>query len=152
MSRKDCIDLLVKTIEGLNYGDTLNYEAIARLIGEDYGTKRFSDIVQAARRRLVNCGKMIECVQRVGYKVVEPDAYANHGIKQVMIGARRIDTGARIMTHAPVNDMSEVAREHHNRITDKMRNLQAAMAGASVEINMLNQPRVHPLLNSKRYD
>ena len=72
------------------------------------------------------------------YKVCDPDSYTGEGVRYMRHGARKIDMGAKIISHAPVKDMSLVAREAHNRVNDRMVQLQAAMAGASVEIHMLS--------------
>jgi hypothetical protein len=44
--------------------------------------------------------------------------------------------------------MSQEVREAHNRVNDRMVRLQAAMAGASVEIHMLSTTK-NPLLAAK---
>lgn len=148
MSRKDCIDSLVQAVEEKNYGDVLSFSEIGRIIGQKYGSTRYGDILQAARKRLIATGHMIVNVRGVGYKVCDPDDYTGEGVRYMRQGARKIDRGAKIISHAPVNDMSAEARAAHNRVNDRMVRLQAAMAGASVEIHML-EARKHPLLTSK---
>jgi len=80
--------------------------------------------------------------------VLRPDEYTQEGVKRVRQGAKRIDRGAKVLNHAPVNDMTQQAREIHNRVNDRMVRLQAAMAGASVEIHMLEKSK-NPLLLAK---
>lgn len=137
MDRKDAIDSLVKAVEEREYGDVLNYEEIGNIINQKHGYTAYNDILQSARKRLVAAGRMIVNVRGVGYKVCEPDNYTGEGIRYMRHGARKIDMGAKILSHAPVNDMTPQAREAHNRVNDRMLRLQAAMAGASVEIHML---------------
>jgi hypothetical protein len=91
---------------------------------------------------------MIVNVRGVGYKVCQPDNYTGEGVRYMRQGAKRIDRGAKIMNHAPINDMSQPAREAHNRVNDRMIRLQAAIAGASVEIHMLETSK-NPLLAAK---
>ena len=91
---------------------------------------------------------MVVNVRGVGYKVCAPDGYTNEGVRYMRQGARKIDRGAKIISHAPVNDMSPEARAAHNRVNDRMTMLQAAMAGASVEIHMLSTSK-NPLLVSR---
>ena len=148
MSRKESIDNLVKAVEERNYGDVLNFDEIGGIINQKHGTMAYNDILQAARKRLVAAGHMIVNVRGIGYKVCNPDEYTGEGLRYMRQGARRIDQGAKIMDHAPVNDMSQSAREAHNRVNDRMIRLKAAMAGASVEIHML-ESRKNPLLNAK---
>lgn len=148
MDRKTAIDNLVKAVEERNYGDVLNFDEIGGIINRKYGTMPYNDILQAARKRLIAAGHMIVNVRGIGYKVCMPDGYTGEGVRYMRQGARRIDRGAKIINHAPVNDMSPEAREAHNRVSDRMALLQAAMAGASVEIHMLSASK-NPLLAAK---
>lgn len=148
MNRQEAIDSLVKAVEERNYGDILDFKEIGYIIHQEYGTHAYSDILQAARKRLELAGHMIVNMRGIGYKVLQPDDYTKEGVKRVRQGARRIDRGAKVLNHAPVNDMSQEVREAHNRVNDRMVRLQAAMAGASVEIHMLSTTK-NPLLTAK---
>jgi hypothetical protein len=148
MNRKEAIDSLVKAVGERDYGDVLNFDEIGGIINQKHGTMQYNDILQAARKRLIAAGHMIVNVRGIGYKVCPPDGYTGEGVRYMRQGARRIDRGAKILNHAPVNDMSPQARETHNRVNDRMVRLQAAMAGASVEIHMLNTSK-NPLLTAK---
>ena len=148
MNRQESIDSLVKVVEGRDYGDVLNYNEIGEIINQKYGSTKYNDILQAAKRRLEIAGHMIVNVRGIGYKVCYPDGYTSEGVRQMRYGAKRIARGAKIIGHAPVNDMTPEAREAHNRVSDRMAILQAAVAGASVEIHML-ESRKHPLLATK---
>ena len=148
MTRKDAIDKLVTAVEGRNYGDVLTFDEIGDIIHQRYGRTMYNDILQAARKRLISAGHMIVNVRGIGYKVCAPDGYTGEGVRYMRQGARKIDRGAKIISHAPVNDMSPEAREAHNRVNDRMARLQAAMAGASVEIHMLSSTK-NPLLAAK---
>ena len=121
---------------------------IGEIIELRYGTHAYSDILQTARKRQVTTGHMIVNVRGIGYKVCRPDDYTGEGVRYMRQGARKIDRGAKIIGHAPVGDMSPEAREAHNRVNDRMMRLQAAMAGASVEIHMLSANK-HPLMVTK---
>ena len=149
MNRKDAIDSLVQAVEERNYGDVMCFGEIGKIIDQQYGHPAYSDILQAARKRLIEAGHMIVNVRGVGYKICEPDNYTGEGVRYMRHGARKIDRGAKIIGHAPVNDMSPQAREAHNRVNDRMLQLQAAIAGASVEIHMLSTTN-NPLLAARR--
>lgn len=148
MTRNEAIDNLVKAVEARNYGDVLNFDEIGGIINQKYGSAKYTDVLQTARKRLISAGHMIVNVRGIGYKVCEPDNYTGEGVRCVRRGARNIDMGSKILNHAPVNDMSPEAREAHNRVNDRMVRLQAAMAGASVEIHMLSTNK-NPLLKAK---
>lgn len=148
MNRQEAIDSLVKAVEERNYGDILDFKEIGYIIHQEYGTHAYNDILQAAKKRLELAGHMIVNVRGVGYKVLQPDDYTQEGVKRVRQGAKRIDRGTKVLNHAPVNDMTQPAREAHNRVNDRMVRLQAAMAGATVEIHMLGKSQ-NPLLSAK---
>ena len=137
MDRKEAIDSLVNAVKERNYGDVLTFDSIGYIIGQKHGTMKYQDILQTAKKRLELAGHMITNVRGVGYKVCPPDNYTGEGVRKMRQGAKRIDRGAKILAHAPVNDMTQQAREAHNRVNDRMIRLQAALAGASVEIHML---------------
>ena len=148
MTRKELIDRLIEAVKERKYGDVMDYKEIEYVIGRKHGTSGYNDIVQAAKRRLEQAGHMIVNERGIGYKVVQPDSYTGEGVRYMRLGAKRIDRGAKVMSHAPVNDMSPEAREAHNRVNDRMVRLTAAMAGASVEIHKLSTSK-NPLLAAK---
>ena len=148
MNRQETIDSLVKAVSERKYGDVLDFKEIGYIIHQEYGTHAYNNILQAVKKRLELAGHMIVNVRGVGYKVLPPDDYTNEGVKRVHQGAKRIDRGTKVLNHAPVNDMTQQAREAHNRVNDRMVRLQAAMAGATVEIHMLGKSQ-NPLLVAK---
>ena len=148
MRRKDAIDRLVKAAQERDYGELMNFDEIGGIINQKYGTTAYRDILQEARKRLEVAGHALENVRGIGYKINEPDNYTGVGVRKLREGARRIDRGAKIINHAPVNDMSVEAREAHNRVSDRLITVQAAIHGACVEVHMLSAPK-HPLLNAK---
>jgi hypothetical protein len=148
MKRREAIDALVKAVNEHDYGSVLDFKEIGYIIHQEYGTHAYNDILQAAKKRLEFEGHMIVNVRGVGYKVCMPDDYTGEGVRRVRQGAKRIDRGAKVLSHAPVNDMTQQAREAHNRVNDRMVRLQAAMAGATVEIHMLGKSQ-NPLLSAK---
>lgn len=139
------VEKLVNYIMNKEYGDIIYHQEIASLLGMQYGSHQYRSTVNAAKKKLLEAGKMIDCVRKSGYKVLEPDNYTDSSVKEVVAGARRIDKGAKIMRHAPVKDMSSVGLESYNRVNDRLHILQAAIAGSKVEITMLSQKREHPL-------
>lgn len=146
MNREEKVQAVVSEFLSKDYGETVEHFKISALIEERNGSKEYQYIVQKAQKRLLDCGKMIENVRGVGYKVVDPDDYTNQSAKCVISGARRINKGAKIIQNAPVQDMSPEGLQAYNTIADRMMILQATVAGAKVEINMLSGKRKNPLL------
>ena len=138
------VENLVNYVMKKTYGDIIYHQEIAEVIGSQYGTYQYRSIVNSARKKLLEAGRMIDCIRKSGYKIVEPDNYTDSSVKEVVAGARRIDRGAKIMRHAPVNEMSQAGLESYNKVNDRLHILQAAIAGSKVEITMLSQKvRIH---------
>lgn len=88
---------------------------------------------------------MIKSIRKSGYQVVEPDDYTAHSVRQVVAGAKKIDSGVKIMRHAPVSNMTPEGVESYNRVNDRLQILQASITGAKVELKLLGARRPHPL-------
>lgn len=145
MNRQDRINTIVNLMLSKEYGDIISHNEILQAIHEQRPSNTYRDAVHAAVKKCVNAGKMVESVRSVGYRVVAPDEYVSQSTKCVMSGAKKIDYGTKILLHAPVRDMSPDGVQSYNHVTDRMRMLQAAVAGAKVEISMLGSGRQHPL-------
>lgn len=145
MTRQEKISSLVEQICSMNYGDCITKAQIATIIEEAEDTQHFRDVANAAVRRCIDAGHMVECVRKVGYRVVRPDDYTKKSVRQIFAGARRIDHGVKILSNAPVKDMSLSGIETYNRVSDSVIRLKASITGAKVEINMLATSKQHPL-------
>ena len=69
MTRKEAIDRLVEAIEERDYGDVLNFDEIGGIINQKYGSQRYGDILQAARKRLIAAGResMLDIALETGF-------------------------------------------------------------------------------------
>lgn len=150
MNRKDKIKAAVDLVMSRNYGDVILHQEFAAVMHENGLTPVYRDVMQAASKKCVDSGRMIESVHKVGYRVVNPDDYTGQSIKCIASGAKKIDNGARILSHAPVCDMSLTGLEAYNKVNDRMSILRASLAGAKVEISMLGEKRRHPLAITER--
>ena len=145
MNRQEKVKALVDAFSNEEYGATIEHWKIADIIEEVVGTQQYRDIVDKAKRELLDSGKMITNVYKVGYRVVNPDEYTDQSARCVVSGARKIDKGTRILENAPVKDMTQYGVQKYNTVSDRIRILQAAVCGAKVEIKMLNSKRENPL-------
>lgn len=145
LNRQEKVKALVDAFSNEEYGATIEHWIIADIIEEVVGTQQYRDIVDKAKKELLDSGKMITSVYKVGYRVVNPDEYTDQSARCVVSGARRIDKGVRILNNAPVKDMTQYGVQKYNTISDRVRILQAAVCGAKVEVKMLNSKRDNPL-------
>lgn len=139
------VEQFVNYVIEKDYGTIIYHQEISNLLGVQYGSHQYCSIIQRAKKKLLEAGKMIDCVRGQGYEIVMPDDYTGSSVRELIGGARKIDKGAKIMRNAPVQKMSAAGLESYNLVNDRLCILQAAVAGAKVEINMLSQKRQHPL-------
>ena len=145
MNRQEKVKALVDLLINESYGATIEHFKIAALIEEPHGSRKYGEVIEAAKRELLDSGKMIANVWGVGYRVVPPDEYTDQSVRRMNIGVRHIDKGVRILDNAPTKEMSQYGIQRFNTIADKTRILQAATHGARVEIKMLSAKRENPL-------
>lgn len=150
MNKQEKAKALVEAFVNESYGTTLEHFKIAAIIGEDYGTPKYQEIVTRAKKELLDSGKMIASVHGIGYRLVYPDEYTDQSARCVVSGARRIDKGVHILDSAPVKDMTQMGAQRYNTVSDRMRIMQAAIHGAKVEIKMLAKKRQNPLLSAAK--
>lgn len=145
MATNKKVEKLVDYFISKEYGTIVYHQEIATLIDAKYGSYGYRSIVNAAKKKLLESGKMIESIRKSGYQVVEPDAYTDKAVGKVHSAVRNINDGQKIMDNAPVNDMSPVGLEIHNQVNDRFRLVRASMTGSKVEITMLSKKREHPM-------
>jgi len=148
LNRQEKVKALVESFANKEYGTTIGHNEIAVIIEERYGSRRYGEIVNSAKKELEDSGKMIVSVFSVGYRLAYPDEYVDQSAKRVKRGTNQIDHGVRILDNAPVKEMTQIGAQRYNTVSDRMRIMQAAMHGAKVEINMLTAKRKNPLLSA----
>lgn len=136
---------LIGYIMRKQYGDLIYHQEIAEQIGERTNSREYFAVVSAAKKRLEERGRMIASVRKTGYRVVEPDEYTGQCVRRVSAGKKKIDSGVKLMEYAPVDRMTPEGLDAYNRVNDRVRILQAAVAGAKVELRLLEGRRPHPL-------
>lgn len=145
MDRTEKVKTIVEQFATMNYGESLTHKQIAEMVGIKSTDGEYRYLIHQAQKHLLDHGKMVESVRGVGYRIISPDDYTVASTRCVTNGVRRINKGANILAHAPVNDMTADGIQAYNHVRDRMTILQAAVTGAKVEINMLSRKREHPL-------
>ena len=144
MTRQERIRAIYDTIIGRDFGDAVSHRELLDAIHEQTVSQSYRDAVNQASKRLLNAGKMIESIHKYGYRIVDPDEYTTQSVKRVTEGAKKIDEGTKILSHAPVSQMSQAGLERYRHVSDRMVLLQAQLTGAKVEIQLLGSGRDHP--------
>lgn len=148
MLDKEILKNVVTKILNMDYGDTITHDELAK----DFNVVCNSDIYYQYIRKLKNecleCGKMLENIMKIGYRITSPDDYSNRAITQYKHAARRMKKGEKILQYAPTQNMSKEGLTEYRRVNDRIRLLNAHMSGAIVELKLLNDKKQHPYSNS----
>lgn len=145
MDWQKAVEKACEAFDGKEYGETVSHMELASAASLKRGDKEYRYLMSAVAKRMLETGRMIECVRGVGYRLVEPDKYSTKSVDCVLSAGRRLDKGMKIIDNAPVANMTQNGVQRYNNVRDRMTILQAHVAGAKVEINMLDGKRKHPL-------
>lgn len=150
MNTKEKIEALVDYIKTKEYGTIIYHGEIAGVIEEKYHTTAYRSIVNAAKKKLLLIGKMIESVRRSGYKIVMPDDYNKHTINCMVRASKDLKKGMEIHESVNYNDMTLVGKQEHDYIGDKLRKTNARIVGDTVEVNTFCDRRENALIAAAR--
>ena len=137
---------IVAKIENMDYGETITHEQFADELGLIVKTQKYYQAMAKLCNMCLDIGKMLECVNRYGYKITYPDDYASSAVVKYKHGFNRLKKGEKILKHAPVNDMSEHGRTAYRLIADRASALTIHMSGAIVELKLLQKQ--HPFIEA----
>ena len=128
-----------------DYGEVVTHMELAAAGSVRPQSKDYRYLMSAVCKHMLETGRMIESVRGVGYRLVKPDDYSTKAVGCAISAGRKLDKGVTILNNAPVGGMSQDGVQRYNNVNDRMRILQAHVAGAKVEINLLDGKRKHPL-------
>lgn len=149
MNRQEIIKGVVDAVLECAYGDTIPHSSFSKQIGAPVDSNIYRGIIEAVKKQALEMGRMLESVRGVGYRVVRPGNYIDHGVRHMITGARRIDKGAKILRCAPTKDMSQEELARYNQVNDHYRMVNAFMKGSKVEVRLLAKPTNNPLKNAQ---
>jgi hypothetical protein len=142
---KEIIKIVVEQItDDYIFGHTLVHSDLLFMLGLKEKGKDYYAEMRRVSRGCLECGKMLESIHGIGYRVSYPDDYGSHAVREFKRGARRLTKGQKILDYAPVKHMSEIGLVEYRRVRDRAVELQAHFEGAIVEMKLLQKP--HPLL------
>ena len=140
-------EILAEYFVSIGYEDKIvKHKDISDVIGESYGTNKYRTIIAQTKTVLQRqYNRHIESVRSEGYRVIKPDDTVKASLSHYKRGFKEMQKGQDILTHAPIQDMSQEGREVFNRTYDRAVRLNAAMLGGVTELNALGDSNNHPL-------
>jgi len=132
-------------VSGLDYGTIIHYQDIEKVTRERRGTSRYYTSIYKAKSILEDRGKAIKPIGGGDYQVLYPGDYSSAYAREIKCARNRIKHGGKILTGAPVNDMTTAELQIHNRVLDFHNAVEARICGDYVTVKRLSDKR-NPLL------
>lgn len=149
MLRNDLIQELSEKISKMDYGSIIKHSEIAKKLLCEVDTPKYRSHVQKLKSLCLEKSKMLKSVLKIGYKIVYPDNYTDEAVGEFRRAQRRIRQAESIMAFSPLKDMSELERQRHRNISDRIIIATAHMKGAVVELVHLNNQKAIKMSEDK---
>lgn len=114
-SKQQSIDKLVQyVLSRFNYGDTLYYEDVERLVGADRGDYEYVYTLAQAKNTLITYGIVLTPVINEGYRILHPREITDYVVnKHLLKSVATLDKGRTILHYA---DRDKLSKEEKDRI------------------------------------
>lgn len=100
--------LIVELVSPRDYGETVSHQEIAASTGLEYGSRRYFQQVQRARKVLLTeWRKELETVASVGYRLVTPNEFHSRFRRQLRLAGRPLRQGVRVLVSAPAERLTD---------------------------------------------
>ena len=139
----DLMNNAVEFMKNRSYGDSVTHEGIAKYLKVEPQTPIYYQAMQKIKTECLSSGKMLQSVQKIGYRIAEPDDYSEAALREVKNGSRRLSYAAKIIRYAPVNRMTDEGRSVFNQVSGTYTALNAQLKGGVIELTLLQKK--HPL-------
>ena len=147
MLKIEILENVVNELLKKDYEDVITHKDLSISLNVDYKSKEYFSCMTKIKKVLLEKGKALETVYGVGYRIANPDNYSAMAINQYRLGFNRLKKGEKILTYAPVKEMTEDGFNTFRQVSDKAQQLHAALAGGVVELKLLNRKKEHSLLH-----
>lgn len=137
-------EALAEFISGKDYGSIIRYQDIEYVTKLPRKTQKYYNAIYKAKKLAEASGKAIKAIGGGDYQVIYPGDYAREYVREVRIARGHIKHGEKLLTSAPVNDMSLEERGTYNNVCDFHARMQAQISGNYVEVKRLVSKRAHP--------
>lgn len=136
---------LADYIASLDYGSIIHYQDIEEITHRKWKTNLYYQDISKAKKILETKGKAITPIGGGDFQVLYPGDYSGEYARRVRLANQQIKRGGRILSGAPVNDMSLDERQTFNNVYDFHRRLEARFSGECVEVERITTLKKNPL-------
>lgn len=111
----------VEYILSRNYGDTIPFEKVAKIlhynIEDEKEKKKFKSTMCRIRSFLIEYGYILKSIAGIGYYILKPKQIAGHCYRTYIIKTQRLlGKSNRILTHTDKTEMSDTRIEEHGNV------------------------------------
>lgn len=126
--------VIVGLIQTREYGESIPHAEIAAATGLSYGTQRYFQQVQRARRVLLTeWRKELETLKGTGYRLVNPDEFNGRFRRQLRLAGRPIRQGLRVLVAAPAERLTDAQNAQNSDALAKMGALESLRKRTAAE-------------------
>lgn len=116
------VDMLVRALSPMEYGEVVGYEQIRRVIFEDpQGPRGRAVAIRAGRRLLREHQKLLVNVRGHGYQIAEPREHLSQSKRVQAFARRRQRRALAILVHAEVEKLTPAERQAVDEETNRVR-------------------------------
>jgi hypothetical protein len=106
--------ILYDAYKDSEYGMKIGHEELEQLIGftrEDNPEKYYASVNRWKKEMLEKDNRQIECINNIGYEIINPELFRMSANRQLKFGHKRINKAGKIITNAPVDKLNEDDRK-----------------------------------------
>lgn len=135
------VDLLMKTWPEPKIGDRFEYDAIAKLIGVDSKSARFTTVTNVWRRRMIEKSVVIECEAGEAFYVADIRQIAAKSYSVLhTIGRKAKKQRRKLASFRAANDGERSLIEHHARLL-----IGIERESKKSRMNLIPETKVQPI-------
>lgn len=137
-------------------GTVITHDRVSAVLGIEYGTKRYYQIMKAWKRALLADGIVLRAVidgdSDRGYAAITDAQKVGAATDTIRVAKRRLGTGQRIVWATRRELLGETEQRAHDHVSVQLADLRRRCQTATRATTVILTPTLTPLLGSKELD
>ena len=136
--KQEICNIVEHIVTNYNYGDTIQYKQLERLIGMSMEEIGFMYMMTAVKKELAELGVVLTSVIGEGYRILFPNEIAREVYrKYVKAGVRKFRAGLMIMSNIDQNQLTKEEKEEFLAMEKIVANAQRSSENYLIEAQVL---------------
>ena len=128
---------LFKVAQDWEYGSVHEHTEIARILGVEYGSRKYYENVNTAFEQLAHSGKRLRCIHSIGYYVLKPSEYPLAAYDDTRKSGQVLKRGLDNVYNAPTHKMDDPTKQRIENIGTHMARMYVSLVSATNEVKEL---------------